>query len=90
MRESAAELSSINFLTTSCSSALSKKLPAYYRIFSGLSSSTLNMKSCTMQASSGCYRKYFSFSMRSSSFFFSISFFCARMMPSTPIKSWLL
>ena len=88
--------------TTSLSSARSKKVPAYSRMLSGLSSNILRTNNPNREFISGCYLKYFSFSILSSSynitynwymqptFFFSISFFWALTMPSTPIRSWLL
>ena len=124
---------SIDSVITSLSSALSKKVPPYCRMSSGLSSRSCLMKSPTRPSNSGCYRKYNSFWIRNSSytiverrlriretirlieifwenhqwsvttitavhvvnstlltFFFSISFFYASMIPLTPIKSWLL
>ena len=53
--------------TTSLSSALSKKVPAYSRMFSGRSSKIFLTKSPSKLLISGCYLKYFSFSILSSS-----------------------
>lgn len=102
---------SIASVTTSLSSALSKKVPAYCKMSSGLSSRILRINKAISPFSSGCWRKYSSFCMRNSSykekkllqlqhysfksirsltFFFSISFFWAAIIPETPIRSWLL
>ena len=55
-------------MTTSLSSALSKNVPAYFKMSSGLSSRILRIKSAIRPFSSGCDRKYSSFCMRSSSY----------------------
>ena len=59
---------SIASVTTSLSSALSKKVPAYFKMSSGLSSRILRINRAISPLSSGCWRKYSSFCMRNSSY----------------------
>lgn len=57
---------SMESCTTSLSSALSKKVPAYSRMLSGLSSRIFLTKSAMSPLISGCCLKYFSFSILNS------------------------
>ena len=59
---------SIAWSTMSLNSALSKKVPAYSRMFSGLSSRIFLTKRAISPLISGCYLKYLSFSILSSSY----------------------
>ena len=59
---------SIASVTTSLSSALSKKVPAYFKMSSGLSSRILRINKAISPFNSGCWRKYNSFCMRNSSY----------------------
>ena len=54
--------------TTSLSSALSKKVPAYSRMLSGLSSKIFLTKSAIKPLISGCDLKYLSFSILNSNY----------------------
>lgn len=59
---------SIDYSTTSLSSALSKNVPAYSKILSGLSSKIFLTNKATNPLISGCCLKYFSFSILNSNY----------------------
>jgi hypothetical protein len=58
----------IDSSTMSLNSALSKKVPAYSKMLSGVSSRICLMKRAIRPLISGCFLKYFSFSILSSSY----------------------